>query len=60
MSATRTKHCSEPQAVLHLALELGEVTMLVRWQQGERDVWSVVCVPSVEDEDARQLHRESG
>jgi transposase len=32
--------------------------MLVRWQQGEKDVWSVVQVPSVADEDARQLHRE--
>lgn len=156
MSATRTNHCNEPQAVLHMALELGEVkwklafttglgrkprqreipargveglwreiqeakkrfglpadtpvvscyeagregfwlhrwllskgvqslivdsssievprrqrrvktdrldaakllTMLVRWQQGEKKVWSVVCVPSVEEEDARQLHRE--
>ena len=34
------------------------LTMLVRYQQGERDVWRVVRVPSVEAEDARQLHRE--
>jgi len=32
--------------------------LLVRWRQGERDAWSVVRVPSVEEEDARQLHRE--
>jgi transposase len=32
--------------------------MLVRWEQGEPGVWSVVRVPGVEDEDARQLHRE--
>jgi transposase len=31
---------------------------LVRFAQGERDVWSVVHVPSVDDEDRRQLHRE--
>jgi transposase len=31
---------------------------LVRFAQGERRVWSVVHVPSVEDEDRRQLHRE--
>jgi transposase len=34
------------------------VTMLVRYHQGEREVWRVVRVPSVEEEDARQLHRE--
>ena len=32
--------------------------MLVRYQQGERDVWRTVRVPSVAEEDARQLHRE--
>jgi transposase len=32
--------------------------MLVRWRQGESDVWSVVRVPTVEQEDGRQLHRE--
>jgi transposase len=31
---------------------------LVRWQAGERGVWKVVQVPSVEAEDQRQLHRE--
>lgn len=30
---------------------------LLRWSSGER-CWSVVAVPSVEEEDARQLHRE--
>jgi len=31
---------------------------LLRYHDGEREVWSVVRVPSDEDEDARQLHRE--
>lgn len=34
------------------------LSMLVRYDLGERKVWSVVRVPSVEEEDARQLHRE--
>ncbi len=34
------------------------VTMLVRWDEGETTVWSVVRVPSVEEEDQRHLHRE--
>jgi transposase len=34
------------------------LSMLIRWQQGERKVWSVVQVPSVADEDRRQLHRD--
>jgi transposase len=32
--------------------------MLVRYRQGESDVWRTVRAPSVEEEDARQLHRE--
>ena len=36
------------------------VRKLVRYHNGEQDVWSVVRVPSVEAEDARQLHREIG
>ena len=32
--------------------------MLMRYEAGEKDVWSVVRVPSVEAEDARHLHRE--
>ena len=32
--------------------------MLIRFCSGEPGVWSVVRVPSVEDEDARCLHRE--
>lgn len=32
--------------------------MLIRYEGGEQGVWSVVRVPSVEAEDARQLHRE--
>lgn len=34
------------------------VTMLLRADAGEQGVWSVVRVPSVPDEDRRQLHRE--
>ena len=39
-------------------LDVGKLlSMLMRWHGGERDVWSVVQVPSVADEDRRQLHR---
>ena len=34
------------------------LTMLLRHLAGEPKVWSVVRVPSVEEEDRRQLHRE--
>jgi transposase len=34
------------------------VNMLIRYHAGESRVWSVVRVPSVVDEDQRQLHRE--
>ncbi len=34
------------------------VRMLVRFDQGETKVWSVVRVPSPEEEDRRHLHRE--
>ena len=34
------------------------VAMLMRYHGGERRVWSVVRVPSAEQEDARRLHRE--
>ncbi len=34
------------------------LTMLMRYDAGEPAVWSVCHVPSVEDEDARHLHRE--
>jgi transposase len=32
--------------------------MLVRYRQGETDVWRTVRAPTVEEEDSRQLHRE--
>ena len=32
--------------------------MLIRWERGERGVWRVVRVPSVEEEDRRRLQRE--
>jgi transposase len=34
------------------------LSMLIRYEHGERDVWRVVHVPSVEAEDKRQLHRD--
>jgi transposase len=34
------------------------VSMLIRWHDGEKNVWSVVRVPTAADEDRRQLHRE--
>jgi transposase len=34
------------------------LTMLMRHYLGDKRVWSVVRVPSVEEEDRRQLHRE--
>jgi hypothetical protein len=40
---------------------LGEtklVEMLIRLRNGERKVWKLVRVPSVANEDQRQLHRE--
>ena len=40
-------------------LDLGKLLRtLIRWYDGEPKMWSVVQVPSVEDEDDRQLHRE--
>jgi len=40
-------------------LDVGKLlNMLVRYQEGEPKVWSVVHVPSVAEEDRRQLHRE--
>ena len=36
------------------------VTMLIRYDGGERKVWSVVRVPALEEEENRQLHRELG
>jgi transposase len=34
------------------------LSQLIRYRSGEQDVWSVLHVPSVEEEDNRQLHRE--
>jgi transposase len=34
------------------------LSMLMRYQHGERHVWGVVNVPSVEAEDQRHLHRD--
>ena len=34
------------------------LSMLMRYEQGERQVWQVVKVPSVEAEDQRHLHRD--
>jgi transposase len=35
----------------------GLLTLLARYQLGDQRVWRVVRVPSVDEEDARQLHR---
>jgi len=34
------------------------LTMLIRYVQGEKKVWSVIHPPSPQEEDQRQLHRE--
>jgi transposase len=40
-------------------MDLGKLlSMLMRYDNGERKLWSVVMVPTVEQEDSRQLHRE--
>jgi transposase len=40
-------------------VDLGKLlTMLIRYHSGEEKVWHVVRVPSVAQEDGRQLHRE--
>ncbi|RPI33833.1 MAG: IS110 family transposase [Chloroflexota bacterium] len=40
-------------------MDVGKLlTMLIRYHMGEKKVWSVVNVPSLEEEDRRQLHRE--
>jgi transposase len=41
------------------SIDVGKLlSMLIRWQKGEPDVWSIVQIPSVADEDRRQLHRD--
>lgn len=40
-------------------MDVGKLlTMLMRYQQGEKKVWSTVHVPSLQEEDQRQVHRE--
>jgi len=34
------------------------LSMLIRYEHGEREVWRMVQVPSVEAEDGRHLHRD--
>jgi len=34
------------------------LSMLIRWHNGEERVWAVVHVPTVDDEDRRQFHRD--
>src|SRR3989337_1344339 len=40
-------------------MDVGKLlTMLIRYVQGEKKVWSVIHPPSPQEEDQRQLHRE--
>ena len=40
-------------------MDVGKLlTMLMRYAQGEKKMWSIVHAPSPEEEDQRQLHRE--
>lgn len=40
-------------------LDIGKLMKnLIQWWEGDRNVWSVVVVPSEKDEDARHFHRE--
>ncbi len=40
-------------------IDLGKLlSMLIRYHEGERSVWRTVRVPTVKEEDRRQLHRE--
>ena len=40
-------------------MDVGKLlSMLMRYYEGEKKVWSIVHVPSSEEEDQRQLHRE--
>ena len=32
--------------------------MLIRWHNGEKRVWAVTRIPTVDDEDRQRLHRE--
>ena len=41
------------------SMDVGKLlTMLMRYHQGEKKAWSIIHVPSPEEEDQRQLHRE--
>jgi len=41
------------------AIDVGKLlSLLMRYHNGEREVWSVVHVPAPEEEDLRQLHRD--
>ncbi len=54
IEVNRRKRCAKTDRIDGNKL----LTMLIRYHGGEADVWSVVRVPSVADEDARRLHRE--
>ena len=65
--ATHGSEGSATAPVLYMALELsnrswrlafGDGARLIRHHAGERGGWSVPRVPSIEEEDARHLHRE--
>jgi hypothetical protein len=65
ITATHTEHHTTSARTLLIAVELSDKTwklellsMLMRYEQGERQVWQVVHVPSVKAEDQRHLHRD--
>jgi|SRR5215831_9207174 len=53
IEVNRRKKCAKSDPV-----DAGKLlSLLCRYHEGERKVWSVVNVPTIEDEDRRQLHR---
>src|SRR5262252_4982252 len=58
MDGTFLLRCRSPGRPLVFSRRLEGHDLLLRHTAGEQKVWSVVRVPSVAEEDRRQLHRE--
>jgi transposase len=54
IEVNRRKRCAKSDRLDAVKL----VSMLIRWHHGEKKVWAAVRIPTVADEDRRQLHRE--